>query len=116
MIEIYGLKQCGTCKKALAWLDAHQVEYRFFDYRDEKPVPEEILKRLAAEIGWEKLVNRSGPTWRNLPEARKKPAGEAEWLKLVRDYPGLIRRPLVVAGDRLSVGFSEKRFAELLGR
>lgn len=116
MIEIYGLKQCGTCKKALAWLDAKGVNYRFFDYRDEKPVPEELLKRLAAEMSWEKLVNRSGPTWRNLPEARKNPQSEDEWLKLVRDYPGLIRRPFVVAGDQLLVGFSEKRFAELFGR
>lgn len=115
MIQVYGLKQCGTCRKAREWLDAHKVPYRFIDYR-EQPVPEEILRRLASQISWEKLVNRSGPTWRNLPEARKSPANEAEWLQLVRDYPGLIRRPLVVAGERLSVGFSEKRFAELIRR
>ncbi len=115
MIDVYGLKQCGTCRKARDWLDAHGVPYRFIDYR-EQPVPEEILRRLASQISWEKLVNRSGPTWRNLPEARKSPGSEAEWLKLVRDYPGLIRRPLVVAGERLSVGFSDKRFAELIRR
>ncbi|MDW8479400.1 MAG: Spx/MgsR family RNA polymerase-binding regulatory protein [Xanthomonadales bacterium] len=116
MIELYGLKVCGTCKKALAWLEAHGVPHRFIDYR-EQPVPPETLRAWARVVPWEKLVNRSGPTWRNLPEARKNPRGEGDWLALIRDYPALVRRPVVTRdGQLLAVGFSEKRFAELCGR
>ncbi len=113
-LQLYGLKNCDTCKKATAWLKAHKVPHEFIDYRDH-PLPPARLKSWAKTIPWEKLVNRSGPTWRNLPEARKAPADDDAWLALIAEHPALVRRPLVVADNQVSVGFSEKRFAEAFG-
>ena len=113
-VELYGLEKCGTCDKARAWLDQHKVKYSFTDYR-EHPVAPASLKQWAKEITWEKLVNRASYTWRDLTDTQKSASTDADWLKLIKDYPALIKRPVVVKGDSVSAGFSEKKFKELFG-
>ncbi|MCK9488583.1 MAG: Spx/MgsR family RNA polymerase-binding regulatory protein [Xanthomonadales bacterium] len=116
MVTVYGLSNCSTCHKALAWLDGQGIAHRFIDYR-ETPVPEPVLRRQAEAIGWEKLVNRASYTWRGLEQARKTPADDSQWLALVGEYPALIRRPLLVRADGSAVsGFSEKRWSETFER
>jgi Spx/MgsR family transcriptional regulator len=112
---LYGLPHCGTCRKALAWLEDRGIRCTFVDYRA-NPVSAAKLRAWARQIPWEKLVNRSGPTWRNLPEARKAPADDAAWVKLIGEFPVLLRRPVVEIGEAVSTGFSDKRFAALFGR
>ena len=112
MTTVYGLPQCDTCRKARAWLDAAGVAYRFVDYRA-TPLPAADLQRFAAQLGWEKLVNRASTTWRQLSDERKSPATDADWLVLVGEFPALIRRPLLVReGGTAMVGFSADRYAE----
>lgn len=115
-IRLYGLKRCGTCVKAMAWLDERGLSYEFTDYRDE-PVPAAILSKWKDELGgWEKLVNRASTTWRNLPDECKAPEGDAQWLALIEQFPTLVRRPVRVDADgRVSVGFSAKKYDELEG-
>lgn len=110
---LYGLAKCGTCIKARDWLDAHGIEHAFIDYRDE-PVPAATLKAWAGKVGgWEKLVNRTSMTWRALPEERRAASTDAQWTRLIADYPALVRRPVTVTGDgEVTVGFSEKRYGE----
>ncbi len=113
MVTVYGLSHCSTCQKATAWLSEHGVAHAFVDYR-ETPVPAAVLKKQAKAIGWEKLVNRASYTWRGLDESQKSPAGDADWLALVREHPALIRRPLLVADDGgMLSGFSASRYAAL---
>jgi Spx/MgsR family transcriptional regulator len=114
--KVYGLSNCDTCKKARNWLDRKKVAYTFVDYRENR-VPAETLKAWAAAVGgWEKLVNRSSTTWRGLPEARKSPESAPEWTLLIKEYPALVRRPVVVRDDgSVSVGFNDKLFAALFG-
>jgi Spx/MgsR family transcriptional regulator len=113
-VELYGLEKCSTCDKARAWLDQHKVNYSFTDYR-EHPIAPASLKQWAKELTWEKLVNRASYTWRDLTEAQKSASTDADWLKLIKDYPALVKRPVVVKGDSVSAGFSEKKFKELFG-
>lgn len=115
-LQIYGLKQCSTCVKARRWLDGHNVAYHFIDYRQE-PVDSGLLLQWSGMVGgWERLVNRASMTWRNLPDARKSPASDADWLDLVGEFPTLIKRPVMVrSGKVLTLGFSEKKYDELLG-
>ena len=121
MIEttLYGLPNCDTCRKARNWLDRFQVEYRFVDYRA-NPTPAATLKHWAAELGgWEKLVNKSSTTWRNLLPQRKQPGpgSDPEWTLLLKEYPALIRRPVVVLGDgTVTVGFTDNGFKKLFPR
>lgn len=115
-IQLYGLKRCSTCVKAMVWLDEQKQTYSFTDYRDE-PVPESTLSDWQNQLGgWEKLVNRASMTWRNLPDARKTPQNDAQWLALIAEFPTLVKRPVRVEADgHVSVGFSAKKYEELKG-
>ncbi|HEY9131063.1 MAG TPA: Spx/MgsR family RNA polymerase-binding regulatory protein [Dyella sp.] len=114
---IYGLPNCDTCKKARNWLARFDVPHTFVDYRAH-PVPAAELKAWAGQLGgWEKLVNKAGTTWRNLLPQRKNPASDPEWTLLLKEYPALVRRPVVVLADgSVSVGFSDNGFKKLFAQ
>ncbi len=113
-IRLYGLEKCSTCQKARKWLDRHKIVHEFVDYREHRVDPATLESWTESVGGWEKLVNRTGMTWRNLPPARKTPGSDPEWLLLIREYPALVRRPVVVMDDgSVSLGFTDKLFARL---
>ena len=116
MTTLYGLKNCDTCKKASKWLDRFGVTFNFINYRDNKPAPEALLEWAGKAGGFDALINKSSTTWRQLPENRKTPGSEAEWKLLLREYPQLIRRPVVVTDDGvLTQGFSDNGFKQRFG-
>ncbi|MDQ6648280.1 MAG: Spx/MgsR family RNA polymerase-binding regulatory protein [Pseudomonadota bacterium] len=114
---LYGLPHCDTCRKARNWLGRFEVEHEFVDYRAH-PVPANTLKDWARQLGgWEKLVNKSSTTWRNLLPQRKDPGSDPEWTLLLKEYPALIRRPVVQQPEgSVSVGFSDNGFKKLFDR
>ena len=110
---IYGIKNCDTMKKARAWLDSHGVTYNFHDYKSEG-IAKEKLKAWSDELGWETLLNRSGTTFRNLPEAAKARLTEAKAIALMIEQPSMIKRPVLEAAGKLLVGFKPESYAEAL--
>jgi Spx/MgsR family transcriptional regulator len=116
-VTLYGLPTCDTCRKARNWLDRFGVDYTFVDYRA-SPVPADRLKGWARQLGgWEKLVNKSSTTWRNLLPQRKNPGSDPEWTLLLKEYPALIRRPVVVdENGEIGVGFSDNAFKKRFGK
>lgn len=117
MLKLYGLEKCSTCDKARKWLDKHKVAHTFTDYRKERPDPATLKAWAKVAGGWESLVNRTGMTWRNLPPARKTPGSDPEWLLLIKEYPALVKRPVVVADDgSIGFGFTDKKFAAQFGK
>ncbi|MCS6809886.1 MAG: ArsC family reductase [Tepidimonas sp.] len=108
MIELYGISNCETVKKARAWLQAHGLAHRFHDFKKEGLDPACLDVWLAA-LGWEALLNRRGTTWRQLDDATRAgitDAASARALMLAR--PSVIRRPVVQWADAsYSVGFDE---------
>ncbi len=113
---IYGLANCDTCRKARKWLDRFEVPYEFIDYRDQRQSPETLLAWRDTLGGWDAMVNKSSTTWRNLPQARKTPGSDAEWKLLLKEYPQLIRRPVVVTDDgAITQGFSDNAFKARFG-
>ena len=111
---LYGLPNCDTCRKARNWLTRADVTHDFIDYRAQ-PVPADTLKAWGRQLGgWEKLVNKSSTTWRNLPDARKSPGSDPEWTLLLKEHPALVKRPVVVMADgTASTGFSDNTFKQL---
>ena len=110
-VRLYGLANCDTCRKARRWLDRFGIAHDFVDYRDQRQSPETLLAWRDAVGGWDAMVNKASTTWRNLPQARKAPGSDAEWKLLLKEYPQLIRRPLVVTPDGVaSQGFSDNGF------
>jgi Spx/MgsR family transcriptional regulator len=116
MTTLYGLTNCDTCRKARKWLDRFGVAHTFVDYREQPQPPETIAGWKQQAGGWDELVNKSSTTWRNLAPHRKAPGSDAEWKLLLREYPQLIRRPVVVTDDgRMTQGFSDNGFKQRFG-
>ncbi len=108
---IYGLANCDTCRKARSWLQRFGIEHEFIDYRDQRTAPEILFAWKEQLGGWDKLINKTSPSWRNLPPNRKAPGSDAEWRLLLKEYPTLIKRPVVVtANGVVTQGFSDNAF------
>lgn len=114
MIAMYGIRNCDTVKKARAWLDARGIAYAFHDYKAEG-VDQARLAAWARELGWERLLNRSGTTFRKLVDADKADLDEAKAIALMLAQPSMIRRPLLDLGARRLAGFDPALYAEALG-
>lgn len=107
MITVYGIPNCDTVKKARAWLASRNVTYTFHDFK-KQGVPAERLSAWQKSVGWEKLLNRQGTTWRKLElhlQAATTDAASAQTLMLAN--PSVIKRPVVDWGTGITVGFDE---------
>jgi arsenate reductase (glutaredoxin) len=112
-ITMYGIPNCETVKKARAWLDKRGIAYAFHDYR-KQAVDVARLKRWCAEFGYEHVLNQRGTTWRKLDDTLRANLTEAKALKLMQDYPSVIKRPLLDTGKRRLLGFDEAEYKALL--
>ncbi len=113
MLTLYGISNCDTVRKARKWLDAHQVEYHFHDFRKDGLTPEQI-NCWTDSIGMDKLLNKRGTTWRQLPEERKVGLDTPDLQALLLEYPALIKRPLLEGDTLCHVGFNETEYSALM--
>lgn len=103
MIEVFGLKNCDTCRKAMKALP----EATLRDVRVDG-VPDDVMAQAFAQFG-DKLLNTRSTTWRGLDEAaRQEPP-----LALIAQHPALMKRPLIKAGDALFLGWSAQTVTEV---
>ena len=113
-LTLYGIPNCDTVKKARTWLDAAGIDYSFHDFRKDGLDPAKLQDWIDA-IGWEKLLNKAGTTFRKLPDADKADIDADKAKALMLDQPAMIKRPVVEGPDGVSVGFSaaewQTRFA-----
>jgi arsenate reductase len=104
-IVLYGIPNCDTVKRARAWLAGQGHEAAFHDFK-KAGVPPEALDRWIAALGWERLVNRQGTTWRKLDDATRAAVTDAASARaLMLAQPSVIKRPVVDWGTALTVGF-----------
>ncbi|MEM8935900.1 MAG: Spx/MgsR family RNA polymerase-binding regulatory protein [Pseudomonadota bacterium] len=112
-LDIYGLKNCDTCRKALKALAAKDVETVFHDLREDG-VTKAQIKKWAAAAGWETLLNKRSTTWRGLPDALKNGVTETRAVALMADHPTLLKRPIIERGPtQVFVGWSKETEATL---
>lgn len=111
MLHVYGIKNCDTVKKALAWLDGHGQPYTFHDFKKEALTPA-LLDGWLKMVGWELLLNRKGTTWRGLPDKVRAAIDEKSARQLMLENPAIIKRPVVVQGKTVAVGFDADDFAK----
>ncbi|MEO7558372.1 MAG: ArsC family reductase [Gammaproteobacteria bacterium] len=113
---LYGITNCTTVKKARTWLENNAIEYRFHDFRTHG-LDTDTLQSFISSSGWETLLNRSGMTWRKLPEKDKSDLDERSALNLMLQFPTVIRRPVLMLDKtrtkKFYIGFQEAEYQKI---
>lgn len=104
MRTLYGIKNCDTVKKALAHLSERGLPHSFHDYK-RSGLDEATLCSWIQAVGWEVLLNTRGTTWRGLTESERTGVDETKARQLMLRHTSLIKRPVLVDGTRIVVGF-----------
>lgn len=112
---IYGIKACDTMKKARTWLESHGVAHAFHDYKT-AGIGADVLAGWAKQVGWEVLLNRSGTTFRKLPDADKQGITVKKAIALMVAQPSIIKRPVLDVGGRLLVGFKPEQYEQAFAK
>jgi Spx/MgsR family transcriptional regulator len=112
--KLYGIPNCNTVKKARSWLEAHDATYEFHDFK-KHGVTQALLSDWLKQIGWQKLLKKTGPTWGQLPDAVKASImDDASALALMLEKPNIIKRPVLERkGKVLATGFSGTDYEKL---
>ena len=110
---LYGIKACDTMKKARTWLDEHQVDYAFHDYKS-VGIDRANLEKWCNEHGWQTILNRAGTTFRKLDDAQKADLDQAKAIELMLAQPSMIKRPILDLGDKTLVGFKPDNYQAAL--
>lgn len=105
MTILYGIKNCDTVKKARQWLDDHEIDYRFHDFR-EQGIDKTQLIHWVKQLGWETVVNKRSTTWKQLDTDRRATMDEISAINAIMENPTLVKRPLLAVRGSYFVGFS----------
>ncbi len=113
-MKLYGIPNCGTVKKARMWLDEHGVDYEFLNFK-KHGITEVQLCSWLNQVGWQRLLKKTGPTWGQLPDTVKASIKDnASALALMLEKPNVIRRPVLEhKGKVLITGFNETDYENL---
>ena len=108
-IKVYGIKNCDTVKKAIVYLNERDIDYEFVDFR-QNPISQQVLKKMVESVGWELLINKRSTTYRSLSEEEKSSIN----YDLVLSLPTLIKRPVLIQGENIVVGFNDQQYDKLI--
>lgn len=115
-VQMHGISNCDTIKKAKKWLLDAGIEFSFRDYKKNPPSSEE-LQLWASKVGWEELLNKRGTTWRKLPQMQQSSLNQDTIFKLLCDNPSMIKRPILVVHNdpkiQAFVGFKPDQYATI---
>lgn len=113
MLTLYGIPNCNTVKKARTRLESSGIDYTFHDFK-KNGVSEALLATWLKQVGWQKLLKKTGPTWGQLPDEVKAAIKDnASALKLMLEKPNIIKRPVLEQdGKVLSLGYSEAEYSK----
>ncbi len=110
---LYGIKTCSTVAKARKWLNEHNIEHQFHDYR-QAGITAEQLHFFITQSSWELLLNKRSTTWKNLDAVQKQSINPESAVQLMLENPTLIKRPLLVSDKHFLVGFKLEDYEALL--
>lgn len=108
--------KCTTCQKAKKWLDANGADYTDRPIKEQNPTQEELrLWHAASGLPLRKFFNTSGLLYKQMALKDKLPAmTEDEMFALLATDGMLVKRPILVGGDFVLVGFKEAEWAKAL--
>lgn len=105
-------QKCTTCQKAAKWLDEHKVSYEKRDIKENNPTYDELKKWYSLSgLPLKKFFNTSGLLYKSMElKDRLKDMTDEEQLRLLSSDGMLVKRPLLIDGDKVLVGFREKEY------
>jgi Spx/MgsR family transcriptional regulator len=114
-LVVHGIPNCDTVKRARAWLAEHGAVHTFHDFKKDG-LSRGLLDAWIAQVGWERLVNRQGLTWKKLDEGTRAAVTGADAARaLMLDKPSIVKRPVVAwPGGAVTVGFDADDWARRL--
>ena len=114
-MKFYGYSKCGTCRKAKTFLDEKNIKYTDIDITLTPP-PKTVLKRAMKAKGMCKLFNTSGVQYKELKIKDKIGAmTEVQAIDLLAANGRLVKRPIAVDQDRVTVGFNAEEYESVWG-
>jgi Spx/MgsR family transcriptional regulator len=113
---LYGISNCDTVRKARKWLEGESIAFDFHDFRKQGLNAEQVARWCAA-AGLDRVLNKRGTTWRQLPDEVKANTDEQTLQALMVEQPTLIKRPVLELDDgRIEIGFKADDYAALFSR
>jgi arsenate reductase len=109
---LFGIPNCDTVKKARRWLEKHHADFQFHDFRRDGLTEKQINSWLR-NVELDVLLNKRSRTWRELSERDKTNVTKSKAIKLMVKQPGLVKRPVLVKGKEVIVGFDPKQYQSL---
>lgn len=112
-VTLFGIPNCDTVKKARAWLAERGVDYAFHDYK-KSGVDADKLADWTQRFGWEKVLNRSGTTFKKLPDDVKADLDASKAIAIMSENPSAIKRPIVIYDGGALLGFNAAEWEKAL--
>lgn len=113
-MNVYGIKNCNTVKKALDWLEENHRSFEFVDFK-KAGLDEALFDRWVSLMGWEALINKKGTTWKKLsPEVTSSVIDARSAYRVLANNTSAIKRPVIDLGDRIILGFDAERYQQEL--
>ena len=106
---IYGISNCDTVKKAKNWLDSHNLDYQFHDFRKDG-INKDIINGWLNTVAWDKILNKRSTSWRNLDASTQQAINSTNVVDLLVQNPTLIKRPVLNVNDIITVGFNSDTY------
>jgi Spx/MgsR family transcriptional regulator len=114
-ITMYGIPNCDTIKKAKKWLTDAEIDYTFHDYR-KQGIDEEMVRQFCSQLDWQQVLNKRGTTYRQLTQEQKEQLDENSAVKLLVEYPAMVKRPILSVDGTLHIGFKAELYASVFGK
>lgn len=116
MVKVYGIPNCDTVKKALAWLKENKIAFEFYDFK-KTGVSAIKLKEWVKASSLDIVLNKKSTAYRNLSvEDQQKISLKSEALNIMQDNTNLIKRPVVEIAGTVLHGFNVEEYKKTFGK
>ena len=116
LMKVYSYSKCGTCRNAIKDLEAKKIKFEVIDIT-ENPPSKKVLKSAVKAKGLQKVFNTSGVQYRELKIKDKiKSMTEAQAIDLLASNGRLIKRPIAVDKNKITIGFNADEYQQIWGK
>lgn len=113
-MTVYGIPNCDSTQKAIAWLQKRKMNFEFHNYR-EAGITAAKLNEWSKLVGWEKIFNKKSTTWRSLtPEEQATVTSQKAAVQVMLIHHSIIKRPVIEYNNKLVIGYNEVLYEQEL--